>query len=136
MINFISIDTKEVRHLQNGGLDANGQVPEIAISDGAGNPCRHCLENINKDEKMLILAHRPFGEIQPYAEMGPIFLHAKGCAAYSNSTDQERPAILKTSNHYLLRGYDESERIVYGTGCITPNEEIISKVEACLATRM
>ena len=27
VINFVSLDTKEVRNLQNGGLDANGQVP-------------------------------------------------------------------------------------------------------------
>lgn len=130
MINFISLDTKEVRNLQNGGLDANGQVSEKVFSDGAGNPCRHCLENINEGEEMLILAHRPFGEIQPYAEMGPIFLHTKECAAYINSKDEENPAVLKTSSDYLLRGYDENERIVYGTGCITPNEEITSKAEA------
>ena len=130
MINFISLDTKEVRNLQNGGLDVNGQVPEITVSNGAGNPCRHCLENIDEGEEMLILAHRPFDDIQPYAEMGPIFLHAKECTVYVNSIDEEKPAVLKSSSHYLLRGYDENERIVYGTGCITPNEEITSKAEA------
>ena len=128
--NFISLDTKEVRNLQNGGLDANGQVPEIAISDGARNPCRHCLENIDEGEEMLILAHRPFTTVQPYAEQGPIFLHVKECMAYVNSTGEEKPAVLKSSSHYLLRGYDKNERIVYGTGCITPNEEITSKAEA------
>ncbi len=129
MINFISLDTNEVRDLQNGGLDANGQEPEKVISDGGGNPCRHCLENIDEGKEMLILAHRPFTTVQPYAEQGPIFLHAKECAAYKRSTDEEKPAVLTTSSDYLLRGYDENERIVYGTGCITPNEEISSKAE-------
>ena len=130
VINFVSLDTKEVRNLQNGGLDANGQVPEKVFSDGVGNPCRHCLENIDKNEKMLVLAHRPFTTVQPYAEQGPIFLHAKECAAYVKSAEVENPAVLKTSSDYLLRGYDENERIVYGTGCITPNEKITSKAEA------
>ena len=130
MINFVSVNTKEVRNLQSGGLDANGQVPEKVFSDGEGNPCRHCLENINEGEEMLILAHRPFGDIQPYAEMGPIFLHAKECAAYVNAIDEEKPAVLKTNSHYLLRGYDKNERIVYGTGSITPNEEITSQANA------
>ena len=126
MTKFVSIDTKKVRHLQNGGLDANGQEPEIAISDGAGNPCRHCLENIEEGEEMLILAHRPFKEIQPYAELGPIFLHAKQCARYFTAAHNEIPAVLSSSSHYLLRGYDENERIVYGTGTIVPNEDINS----------
>lgn len=130
VVNFISLDTKIVRSLQNGGLDANGQAPEITVSDGAGNPCRHCLENIDEGEEILILAYRPFAAVQPYAELGPIFLHAKECAAYMRSTDEEKPTVLKTSSDYLLRGYDENERIVYGTGCITPNEEITSKAEA------
>ncbi len=72
---------------------------------------------------MLILAFRPFGEIQPYAEIGPIFLHARECAPYASHKDKI-PAVLKTSSPYLLRGYDKNERIVYGTGTITPNEEI------------
>jgi hypothetical protein len=129
VINFVSINTKEVRRLQNGGLDANGQVPEMTVSDGAVNPCRHCLETIDEGEEMLILAHRPFAELQPYAETGPIFLHAKECTAYRDSNNTETPAVLKTSSQYLLRGYDENERIVYGTGCIMPNEEIASQAE-------
>jgi len=58
VINFVSMNTKEVRRLQNGGLDANDQSPEKVLSDGAGNPCRHCLENIDEGEEMLILAYR------------------------------------------------------------------------------
>ncbi len=128
MTTFKSLATKEVRKLQNGGLDANGQVPECAVSDGVGNPCRHCLESIEEGAAMLILAFRPFGEIQPYAEMGPIFLHARECAPYASHKD-EVPAVLKTSSHYLLRGYDENERIVYGTGAITPSEQITHKAK-------
>jgi hypothetical protein len=124
MISIVSMDTNEVHLLQSGGLDANGQVPERVISDGEGNPCRHCFEYIDNNEEMLILAHRPFADIQPYAEIGPIFLHAKECKRYKGNFLSELPQTLKSNSHYILRGYDEHERIVYGTGRVTSNDEI------------
>lgn len=71
-IRFTPIPTETVRAYQAGGPDANGQPPERQISDGGGNPCRHCLKMIPKGAGMLILAHRPFPVPQPYAEIGPI----------------------------------------------------------------
>lgn len=129
MIDFICIDTCEVRRLQNGGMDANGQPPERILSNGEGNPCRHCFEYIKKGDEMLILAYKPFNTVQPYAEQGPIFLHAKECDQYNGSNTQSLPPTLKSNSHYILRGYDENERIVYGTGYITPFEEIPSKAK-------
>lgn len=81
MITFTAIPTEIARAYQAGGPDANGQPPERHISDGGGNPCRHCLGLIPKGAKMLVLAHRPFPNPQPYAEIGPIFLCASSCAA-------------------------------------------------------
>lgn len=78
-IQFHPIPTATARAYQSGGLDANGQRPEHHISDGNGNPCRHCLKMIPKGAEML--AHRPFPTAQPYAEIGPIFLCADLCAA-------------------------------------------------------
>ena len=67
---------------------------------------------IPKDAGMLILAHRPFPALQPYAELGPIFLCADECTAGGG---QALPAML-TSPDYILRGYGTDNRIVYGTG--------------------
>ncbi|MFN7050754.1 MAG: DUF1203 domain-containing protein, partial [Gemmobacter sp.] len=73
-LHFTPIPTETVRALQSGAADANGQSPERHVSDGGGNPCRHCLQMIPAGAGMLILAHRPFTRLQPYAESGPIFL--------------------------------------------------------------
>ncbi len=132
MIKISGLNTNDVRALQNGGLDINGQPPERTISDGTGNPCRHCLENIAKGEEMLILAYRPFKTIQPYAEQGPIFLHANLCPTHEDRREGEAPSVLKTSSHYLLRGYGRDERIVYGTGCVTPKGELVNKARKIL----
>ena len=99
-------------------------VPERHTSDGQGMPCRHCLKNIAAGDDYLILAYRPFPALQPYAETGPIFLHAEECPAYE---EEASPPILTTSRDYLLRGYSRDDRIVYGTGAVTPVDELASK---------
>ncbi len=53
--------------------------PERRTSNGVGVPCRHCLRNVEAGRDYLILAYRPFPALQPYAETGPIFLHAEPC---------------------------------------------------------
>lgn len=109
---FVAIATDVARAYQAGGLDANGQVPERAVSDGGGNPCRHCLKMIPAGAGMLVLAHRPFPGPQPYAEVGPIFLCADPCMAGGGETLPEMLA----SPDYIVRGYGADHRIVYGTG--------------------
>ncbi|MBL4807401.1 MAG: DUF1203 domain-containing protein [Rhodobacteraceae bacterium] len=115
-LSYHPIPTDHARHLQQGGADANNQPAEHDISDGNGNPCRHCLKNIPQGAKMLICAYRPFPAAQPYAEIGPIFLCADECTSYDA---QNAPDVLKTSATYLIRGYTADNRIAYGTGKIT-----------------
>ena len=128
MIRFTAIPTATARAYQAGGPDANGQHPERHISDGTGNPCRHCLQMIPKGAGMLILAHRPFPAPQPYAELGPIFLCADACAAGGGS---DIPEIL-ASPDYIIRGYSAENRIVYGTGAVVPTPTIPAEAEARL----
>jgi Protein of unknown function (DUF1203) len=78
---YKAIPTDVVRAYQAGGLDANGQVPEQVVAAGGNNPCRHCLTMIPEGAGMLVLAHRPFPNLQPYAEVGPLFLCAEPCEA-------------------------------------------------------
>jgi Protein of unknown function (DUF1203) len=125
-IRFTPIPTDVVRGYQSGGPDANGQVPEWAVSDGKGTPCRHCLKTIPNGAAMLILAHRPFPAPQPYAELGPIFLCANACDA------GVEPEILESPT-YIIRGYGANDRIVYGTGAVVSTDLIRQEAEARLA---
>ncbi len=118
---FLPLDADFVARVRAGGPDANGQPAERAVSDGAGNPCRCCLRQVPEGAKMLILAARPFPELQPYAETGPIFLCAKDCAPWDGPGV---PPVLETSPDYLVKGYSADHRIVYGTGRITPAAEV------------
>jgi Protein of unknown function (DUF1203) len=119
---FRAISTEDTRHLQGGGADAYGAIPERRISDGDGVPCRHCLQDVAKGEVYLILAYRPFPSLQPYAETGPIFLHAEPC---ERARDQsEVPGQLMRRAAHLIKGYGSDDRIVYGTGKVVPSGEL------------
>lgn len=120
-----ALPTDLVRHLQNGGKDAHGNTPERGISTGTGMPCRHCMKNIPEGEDMLILAHRPFDDLHPYAECGPIFLCAAPCQRGGGS--ETLPDVLANSPEYLVKAYDKHQRIIYGTGAITPSAQIMQR---------
>ncbi|MGP1396740.1 MAG: DUF1203 domain-containing protein [Inquilinaceae bacterium] len=131
-IRFVAMPTDRVRALQAGAADANGLSPERHISDGDGVPCRHCLAPVAAGDPFLILAHRPFPAPQPYAEIGPVFLHADPCARYA--TETALPQMFLTWPGLLVRGYDAGDRIVYGTGQITATADLAT-VAADLLTR-
>ena len=124
-LRFIPLDSGLVQAWRGGAPDANGQTPERQVSDGGGNPCRHCLDDIAGGAPMLVLAHRPFPAPQPYAELGPIFLHAEACPRYDAGAGV--PAMFLRRHSILLRGYGADDRIVYGTGKVIPTEEIESR---------
>lgn len=120
---FTPIPSDLARHYQSGGADAYGLPPERCVSNGEGNPCRHCLRDIPAGAGMLILAHRPFPALQPYAETGPVFLCADACPAGGGDG---LPEIL-SSPDYILRGYSADNRIVYGSGAVVPTARLIEE---------
>lgn len=126
---YVAIPTDQASAYKAGGQDANGQSPERVVSDGGGNPCRHCLGMIPEGAGMLILAHRPFPAPQPYAEIGPIFLCADPC---ERGGGEVRPDAL-ASPEYIVRGYGADDRIVYGTGRVVATEAIPARAAEVFA---
>ncbi|MDW4498282.1 DUF1203 domain-containing protein [Sulfitobacter sp. D35] len=126
-IRYTALPTETVQALRNGAPDAYGTPPERAVSDGEGNPCRHCLRDVPAGADMLILAHRPFAHLHPYAETGPIFLCADACERGGGA---DTPDILTTSPDYLIKGYSANERIVYGTGAVVPRDSLATRAKA------
>lgn len=129
-IRILAMPTSEARHFQAGGADAYGMTPERRISDGDGVPCRHCLRNVPAGKPYLVLAYRPFPAMQPYAETGPIFLCADECARAPE--DDVLPEMFRATPDYILRGYGRDDRIVYGTGAVTPTHRICERAHALL----
>lgn len=122
-IRFVPLDTDDVRKIQRGGPDANGDPAIRAVSDGEGVPCRHCLQQVEKGEEYLILSHRPFSGKHPYAEAGPIFLHAKECERAVEC--DEPPTMYGPERTFILRGYRrDNDWIQYDAATVVGTEDI------------
>lgn len=124
-LKFLPIPTDRYLKIINEDPDAHGNKPHSAISDGDGMPCRHCLQDIAKGDEFLTLAYSPFEKQHAFAEVGPIFLHAKECKAYDG--DGIPPSFLERE-HYVMRGYrQDNDTILYGTGQRVASEDIEAK---------
>lgn len=129
-LRFLAMPSQQAAAYRQGAPDAYGLTPERRISPG-GYPCRHCLGVIAEGEAYLTLAYRPFPTLQPYAETGPIFLHADACPRYEAS--DVLPPMLESPD-YIVRGYGADDRIVYGSGGVVPTEAIIARAQELLAS--
>lgn len=127
---YHAMTTVEARAFQAGEPDAYDMAPRRFISDGDGNPCRHCLRDIPQGAPMLLLAWRPFAQVHPYAETGPVFLCAEACERAPQSQDQ--PSIVAARVSMIVRGYDREERIVGGTGGVVARDAIDARIGALL----
>jgi hypothetical protein len=130
-VRFAAIPTEIVRAYLASAPDANGMPAERAVSDGGGNPCRHCLHDIPAGAAMLILAHRPFPAPQPYAESGPVFLCAEECPRWDGTGVP--PVLAGTGEERLVKGYGPDDRIVYGLGKVVPVEDVQARAAEVLA---
>ncbi len=122
MITYLAMPTEEARKFQAGAPDAYGLPPERRVSDGDGVPCRHCLQGCGRGRGISYPGLQAVSGLQPYAETGPIFLHAKACARADDA--HETPAMLARRAAHLIKGYSSDDRIVYGTGKIVPSAEL------------
>lgn len=109
--------------------DANGQAPQVIAAQDGRYPCRHCLGLIAKGDDVLVLSYRPFDALQPYAETGPIFLHAIECQRYDSDA---LPLWFVGLDPAAVRGYDARDWIRYDTGQIVRGDELTNACEDIL----
>ncbi|WP_421704599.1 DUF1203 domain-containing protein [Aliiroseovarius sp.] len=130
-LEFHPLPSAEVELIHRTGRDSYANpVERHASAEEGGMPCRHCLQNVPAGQPYLTLAHRPFQGQNPFTETGPIYLCDPICAAAVPSP--EPPAFL-AADHYILRGYSAEERIVYGTGAVTPRDALADYAAQLLA---
>lgn len=123
------IPSEIARQLQAGGPDANGQPPLRRVTQGTANPCRHCLQLIADGEEKLVLSYRPFADAQPYAEVGPIFLHTTECPSYE--ADQ-LPTWFAYVTPAVIRGYGRDDWIKYETGAVVLGSDLTATCQKIL----
>lgn len=124
------IPTADYERLRGGGPDAHGQPARVRPHDGLPSPCRHCLGFVAQGQENLVAAYRPFAQPQPYAEVGPIFLHRERCQRYQG---RELPGWLVHLEPAVIRGYDARDWIRYATGQVLPGRELAAACARVLA---
>lgn len=129
---FVAMQTLIAEQFRAGKTDDNGNTPERMISDGSGYPCRHCLNDVAAGREMLLVAWRPFSTNHAYAETGPAFICADPCERFVGSL---LPPVLAVRPAALVRGYDDRERIMDGTGGQIATGELMERLEELLARK-
>lgn len=75
----------------------------VRTDSEGGAPLRCCLRDSRPGERIALVRVTPPGPVGPYAESGPVFLHADGCAG--PETDgypdefRARPQVFRTYGH-------------------------------------
>lgn len=80
----------------------------ITVDTPTGYPCRHCLRWAQPGERVILFPFASISPGRPYAESGPIFLHAEACPSYA-ATD-EYPADFRS--HRVLRAYNAANDMI------------------------
>jgi hypothetical protein len=76
--------------------------------DSSRHQCRACLHLTEPEEGFILLSYSPFTSDQPYAEVGPIFIHERECRPSGET--QEYPAEFPREA-VVLRAYNERDEI-------------------------
>ena len=71
--------------IRAAGHDDSGNPLVPIASETGGAPMRCCLEPAAPGDRLCLIAYRPFTRRGPYAETGPVFIHAEACAGYTST---------------------------------------------------
>lgn len=105
-----AIPAAELDRIRAAGVDDFGNPLEPrVVRESGGTPLRCCLREADAGERVVLIAYRPASIGGPYAEVGPVFVHADGCEGYAAS---DRYPEGFRHRQQLLRAYDARGRQV------------------------
>jgi hypothetical protein len=104
-LQYVPIPLEIAQEARRTRRDAFGHDIEVYRDTG---PCRVCLRISTSPENLLLLSYQPLPDRNPYAEVGPIFIHEHECVPY-NSLDAFPEDF--ASRELVLRAYDGNGRI-------------------------
>ncbi|MDB5094299.1 MAG: hypothetical protein JWO85_2400 [Candidatus Eremiobacteraeota bacterium] len=104
-LRYVPIPAEIAESARRTRRDAFGHDLEVQRDTG---PCRVCLRISEGPENVLLLSYQPLPDRNPYAEVGPIFIHEHECAPYTafDAFPEDFAA-----RELVLRAYDRGGRI-------------------------
>lgn len=103
-----AIPAEQLRAVRARGRDDLGNALR-PVPAGGGEPLRCCLRDAAPAEPIALIGHRPSPLGGPYAETGPVFVHAEECPGYPEPAAY--PAGFRTRRQ-IFRSYGVDGRIV------------------------
>lgn len=87
-------------------IAVRGAPDHVVITADSPNayPCRHCLRWAQPGERVILFPYTAIPSGHPYAESGPIFVHAEACERYAATS--EYPPDFRSGR--VFRAYNSS----------------------------
>lgn len=102
-------DRNQLAVLWSTGRDHGGNPVEPFVDTDGGWPLRCCITDAQPGDELAIVAWSPFPWQGPYAELGPIVIHARPCSGLA--VDGIPKEFL--SRRQVVRPYGIDRRIAY-----------------------
>jgi uncharacterized protein DUF1203 len=107
-----AIPADTLSRVRSTGRDEAGNELRTRVDDEGGSPLRCCLRDTTPGERVLLIAYTPPGVTGPYAERGPVFIHAEPCPGYP---DVDRYPAGLGHRRQIVRGYDRAGNMATAT---------------------
>jgi hypothetical protein len=79
-----AIPAETLASIRDRGTDDFGNLLIVTVvNDEGGTPLRCCLREARVGERVTLIAYQPARTGGPYAEVGPVFIHAEPCPGYA-----------------------------------------------------
>jgi Protein of unknown function (DUF1203) len=103
------IPVETLRRIRERCIDDLGNPVVSEVDAEGGSPLRCCLRDAAPGERVAAIGYNPFSWSGPYAETGPVFIHADECPGY-----QELHSYPVGFRHrqQIFRAYSAQRRIV------------------------
>jgi hypothetical protein len=106
-----AIPPSSLDRIRARGIDDFGNPVNAFVSnDHDETPLRCCLREASPGESVALIAHQPSARGGPYAEVGPVFIHAQPCDGYPSV--HVYPQAFR-HRRQLFRAYDSAGRQVH-----------------------
>jgi hypothetical protein len=126
-----AIPTGVVERVRAAGVDDLGNEVVVRVADEPGAPLRCCLRDAEAGERIALIGYRPFPWDGPYAETGPVFVHADGCPGYAG-TGAYPEGFRHRQQIFRAYGHDRTivdARIVDGAGAEPAIADLLARPE-------
>ncbi len=107
---IVGLDPAQLDEFWRTRRDHQGNTPPPFVDGNGGWPLRCCLRDSRPGDQLVTVAWSPFPWRGPYAESGPVVLHAQDCG--TPDRDDQVPTQFH-GRRQILRPYGVDRRIAY-----------------------